>query len=513
MRNLRTLLAEANRFVGEGPRRNGKGRLERARRRAFANRRQTTTQGQASVRSRGNVSNIKQVVPNKNVKQVPAGKAPWDDRTKDYYNKYLPQETAEERVETVANQKRNRRNFYEKPEKSSAIKGIRFLNLSDASIYAAISAIQNNTPLPSWAIHVKDKLEYKDGRLLLENRPFLLKEEKHNLCKRSYFDPKRPSTPRDIYEHYEQKYANLTRKDCFAALRRLETYQLLHRRRKPPTITGRMKVNRPGVIAVDTFFPSELNGWRGKRTIFTCTDVWSRYVRAYVCRDKEKDTIGMAFERFLKSFVKTSGVLPRRVLADKGSELERIKTIMERFRKPADRNADLVLNSITGAPITFVEHVQAHIQRLAQIHQNQVDGDFDVLVDAVCQQINNKPRKDKGNLSPIQLLQLSRNQRITVNKNYIDRVPLGSDNMKPIKPGDRVRLLTWTRKEQVESKKKGFSEKWSREIYTVLKKTKIQKNPGFHNYYLNGLSKPRYRHELLKIPAEIDRVIPKIRRI
>ena len=141
-----------------------------------------------------------------------------------------------------------------------------------------------------------------------------------------------------------------------------------------------MKVNRPGIIAVDTFYPSELNGWKGKRTILTCTDVWSRYVRAYVCRDKEKNTIGIAFERFLKSFVKVSGVLPRRVLADKGSELERIKNIMERFRKPADKQADLVLNSITGAPITFVEHVQAHIQRLAQIHQNQVEGNFDVLV-------------------------------------------------------------------------------------------------------------------------------------
>ena len=85
--------------------------------------------------------------------------------------------------------------------------------------------------------------------------------------------------------------------------------------------------------------------------------------------------------------------------------------------------------------------------------------------------------------------------------------------MKKIKPGDRVRLLKWTRKEQVDNKYKGFTEKWSKEIYTVLKMNRIQKNPGFHNYYLNGLTKPRYRHELLLIPPEIDRVIPQIRQL
>ena len=184
MRNLRRLLAEANQFAGDAPRPGGNRRLTRARKKAFDRRRSTTNRPKASPRPRANVTNMKKAIPSTRVKQVPVGKAPWDDRTKEYYNKYLPQETATERVESVQNQTINRRNFYPKPDRSGAIKSVRFLNLSDESIYAAINSFKGNGPLPSWAIHIKDSLEYKNGRLLLENRPFLLKNEKHNLCKR-----------------------------------------------------------------------------------------------------------------------------------------------------------------------------------------------------------------------------------------------------------------------------------------------------------------------------------------
>ena len=508
MKRLRGLLAEANQFIGTEVRKRGSRRATR--RAKMRIKEQTRVLNDEYVPPR--TTKIVQPRPRAKPRNIKVGNADWENRGVEYYNKYLPkeQQTAPERVDDLLSQGKNKRKFYQKPERSSAIKEIRFLNPGNEKIYEAIVAIKQGSALPSWAIHFKDQLTVQGGKLYLQNRLILLKEQKHNLVKKSFFNPKLPSTPRDIYEKYENQYANLTRKDCINALKTIETYQLLFRRRRPPNITGRMRVNRPGVLAVDCFFPTELHGWKGKRCILACTDVWSRFVGAYVCRDKEKETVGLAFEQFLKDFVKASGVLPRRVLADKGSELKEIPRIMERFRRPADGNKPLVLNSLTGTPINFVEHVNAHFQRYAQIHQHQVDGNFDVLVKAISYQINNKPRKDKGNLSPLQLLQLGRNQRQTVNRNYIDRVPLGRDNMTPINPGDRVRLLTLTRKEQVDPKKKGFAEKWSREIYTVLKKNKIRKNAGFHNYYLTGLPKPRYRHELLKIPRELDSVVPQI---
>ena len=60
-----------------------------------------------------------------------------------------------------------------------------------------------------------------------------------------------------------------------------------------------------------------------------------------------------------------------------------------------------------------------------------------------------------------------------------------------------------TRKEQVDPKMKGFRPKWSRRVYQVLKKTKLQLNPNHFRYYV-GSNQSYYRHELLYVPHETD---------
>jgi hypothetical protein len=48
--------------------------------------------------------------------------------------------------------------------------------------------------------------------------------------------------------------------------------------------------------------------------------------------------------------------------------------------------------------------------------------------------------------------------------------------------GDWVRLLLMTRKEQETNKMKGFTAKWSEEIYEVFKKTALRKNAFMFRY-------------------------------
>ena len=67
-----------------------------------------------------------------------------------------------------------------------------------------------------------------------------------------------------------------------------------------------------------------------------------------------------------------------------------------------------------------------------------------------------------------------------------------------------------TRKEQEQNKIKGFSEKWSRRVYKVIKKTKMKKNEFFHYYKLEGASDTYLRHELLKVRGVVDTEVPEL---
>ena len=49
---------------------------------------------------------------------------------------------------------------------------------------------------------------------------------------------------------------------------------------------------------------------------------------------------------------------------------------------------------------------------------------------------------------------------------------------------DTARLLKMTRKEQETNKVKGFAPKWSKRLYTVLRKTRMRKNQFHFRYHL-----------------------------
>jgi len=211
--------------------------------------------------------------------------------------------------------------------------------------------------------------------------------------------------------------------------------------------------------------------------------------------------------------------------------------VMEKYRQHKDRDDPLIIHSKTGQPVLIVEALNAQVQRRMQVLRTaNLTDDPSTILEDISDQINNQKRPDRGNLTPLQLLSLNREQRATVNvKNNKPLVGIETD-LKELKIGNRVRYLIWDRKEQVHgglsARFKGFAPKWSKNTYTVVRKVGLRRNPG--NYYYDiGLKQaakllrsrrmrellddddPRpkepqmfLRHELLSIPYKVDRQVP-----
>ena len=188
---------------------------------------------------------------------------------------------------------------------------------------------------------------------------------------------------------------------------------------RPPKVLGRMNLTAPGILAIDMFFPSKLLGWR-KMNCLACMDTWSRFCRVYALPKKDFASVEAALTLFVQEFV-ALGHLPRRCLADKGTDLSAAKKVMEKFRLARDKGP-MVLHSQTGTPINIIEAMNAQIQRRMQIFRTaRITDDPSVLLEDIANQINTQRRPDRGNLTPLELLQLTPGERQQVNETYTDR--------------------------------------------------------------------------------------------
>jgi hypothetical protein len=208
------------------------------------------------------------------------------------------------------------------------------------------------------------------------------------------------------------------------------------------------------------------------------------------------------------------GHLPRRIMADRGSELHMAKGLMEKYRQPRDAGKPLVLRSPTGTPILLVEAMNAQYQRRMQTFRTSLlTNDPAAILRDISDQLNAQPRPARGNLTPLQLLALSAAQRQMVNDFYEadDSTPaVALKGLKPVPVGGYVRALEMTRKEQVANSKKGFAPKWTEGIFRVVRRQRIRNSEHFR-YFLDRPGpirgqKSYYRHEILHIPGpEPDR--------
>jgi hypothetical protein len=392
-----------------------------------------------------------------------------------------------------------------------------FMNPGETVIQNCILSFVRNTPLPAWARPFRQNLRYdrSTARLMwydTENTaglPFALFYDKRDAVKKLYFDPREPSTIQPITEKLYKKWANINRKNVTLILKSLETYQLNFGRRRPPDLKNRFFMRNPGMIVMDMFFPSKHLGW-AKTNVLVCADAWSRYCGVYAIDTKRKADVLKAMTDFLADFA-SMGHVPRRILADKGSDMKGAYTVIERYRQSQDGDKPMVLHTATGTPVLLVEALNAQIQRRMQVFRTSgLIDEASQIVHEIAYQINRQPRPDRGNLTPIQLLSLDRAGREQVNRMYRDRTvsKVELPGLPRLNVNDTVRLLMMSRKEQETNKVKGFAPKWSEELYTVLRKTALRKNE-FNFRYDIGLPDTFYRHELLKIEGgRVDNQVP-----
>ena len=433
---------------------------------------------------------------------------PWEKRVSEDTGFNVKIEEPQDRVERVLSEPvkkklRKNRRFYE-TDFSKKRKHLLFMNPGSQKIKEAHSALASNSELPVWAQPFREHLRLEKGRLMFDDLPMATNEEKREAVKRQYFDPKGPSTIVPITDLLREKFANVSKGNVTRILRSLETYQRNFGRRRPPKIMGRMSLKNPGIIAMDMFFPTrKIAGWEGKWSCLTCMDCWSRYTHVYACVDKKFATVEKAMTMFLQEFA-GFGFMPRRILCDKGTDMAPAKKVMEPYRR-AQEVGPMVFHPKTAQPVNIVESLNAEVQRHMQVFRTSgLTDDPSVLLEDITYAINRKKRPTRGNLTPIQLLSLTKEERQRVNGMYDNSEDIPEiEGLAKLVVGNSVRVLLWSRKDQAKNTFKGFTAKWSKEVYTVLRKVAIPKNRNNFRYHI-GVNKTYYRHELLKVPRIVD---------
>ena len=416
-----------------------------------------------------------------------------------------PQQRVERILSEPVKKKLRKNRMFLDSQISKKRKHLLFMNPGTEKIHEALAALTTGQMLPMWAEPFRESLSVVKGRLMFEDLPMATTEQKREAVKRQYFDPKKASTIQPITDTLRESYANISKGNVQRILRSLETYQRNFGRRRPPKIMGRMSLKNPGIIAMDMFFPTrKIAGWEGKWNCLTCMDCWSRYTHVYALVDKKFATVERAMTMFLQEFA-SFGFMPRRILADRGTDLAPAKKVMEIYRTAKDGNSSMVAHSETAQPINIVEVMNSEVQRHMQVFRTSgITDDPSVLLEDISYAINHKKRKARGNLTPIQLLSLSKEERQRVNEMADVNLDIPEvQGLPKLHVGNAVRVLLWSRKDQAKNTFKGFTAKWSTEVYTVLKKTVIPRNKNNYRYFI-GTNKSYFRHELLKIPKTVD---------
>ena len=423
----------------------------------------------------------------------------------DIDEKYLETPTErKDRVERFDKKKKNIPARFARPLMSKLRRHLLFLNPGTLNLLVAHRAFVNGTEMPKWTQHLMSGLTFDSKNLFFEGLPLATKEVKRTAIKDLYFNPKEPSTIQPIADKLREQFANISKINVRRILRTIETYQINFGRRLPPKVLSRMTLTQPGVILTDMFFPSVKHGWRKFGGVVTMMDAWSRFVGAYAVERKTKPLVKKAMTRFMKDFA-SHGHLPRMVLMDQGSDLVAAKEVIETYRRKPD--VQMVFYSKVGKPVQLVEQTQAQIQRrMAVFRTSGLTDDASAILEDISASINNQKRPDRGNLTPIQLLKLTKAERFQINELHRDKKEIPEiKGLRPLYQGSNVRVLLMTFKEQVQNKVKGFAPKWSRDIYIVKKKVALAGNPNNFRYFLYNERESYFRHELLWIPREVDR--------
>ena len=350
-------------------------------------------------------------------------------------------------------------------------KHLKWLNPGAEKIREAVRWKAYNGPRPAWTNNFPEgDFSVSGDRLLYQKKIMLTQKQKQLLVKEAYFHPQKQSTIDGIWRTMGPTVANLTRSDVGRWLQGLLVYQLKRSRVRPKPSKDQVQFRKPGgIIAVDTVFTSKDLGWKTKRPILVVVECWSGYLRAFPLRGTAptKKRTNHCMQLFFQELMRL-GARPRGTLwSDKGSEFADMGKFCAKW-------GIKYIQSPTGGPVTIVESYNKQIMERLTIHRNAKQVyDAGELCGLVTEQMNNRPRRRRNNMSPVQLLALSPSEvkKVNMTDSRLRRVVAYSNvNMRPLKVGDVVRYLWWTRKEQVKDLVlKGYENKWSDTLHRVVK--------------------------------------------
>ena len=210
------------------------------------------------------------------------------------------------------------------------------------------------------------------------------------------------------------------------------------------------------------------------------------------------------FQELMRLGARPNGTL----WSDKGAEFAQLGRLCERW------NIKYV-QSPTGGPVAIVESYNKQVMERLTIHRNAKHVlDAGELCEMVTEQMNNRPRRRRNNMSPVALLALSKPEVLVVNRTdtRLRRLVAYSNlNMKELRVGDSVRVLEWTRKEQVKDLVlKGYEDKWSDALSRVLRISYNKK--GMALFRVSGRDQKTYfRWELQHVDLKTLDVTPPVK--
>ena len=378
----------------------------------------------------------------------------------------------------------------------------------DLSVRKAKLSLRSQSIEPKWVSKVGAKhLEIRSGRLHVAGLPVFDKKEVVGLIKKLYYSAGGASTPYAIHSKLAPRVANVSEASVRRTMETFETYQVTKRVLKPPDNRGHKHWMTPGTLQADTTFTD--GRYDKKYAIMVMHDVWSGYTRAFLVESETAVVAARAMKKFGQELMSRFGVRPKVIMTDKGSEFATLPRLARTWGAKW-------LASPTGKPINEIEAKNAMLKRRMEIQlvAHGTTRNISGILAEICKDINNTPRAWREGHTPVQLLSMSPAMRNQVNtaslkkrRNYTHSQPFKS-RLKEVRVGTRVRRILWTTKD-IKSRpmgKKGHMEKWSRQIYTVLKI--ITQRNAVKKYKLSdGVPRLYFRTEIQKV-VQVDTEVP-----
>ena len=370
----------------------------------------------------------------------------------------------------------------------------RFLNYNEESLDLLRHALKNNQELPDRFVRFQEYLQMKNNRLYFKDLPILRNSEIQTLVRTTYFDPELPYSPDKIYHHLSSKAANLSRSKIRLACQRIEEYSRRRELRKPKKVEANFFISYSNTCCCDMFW---VNGY----AFFNVAECFSGYIKTYYVNSTKAELIKKCMIDFI-SEIASYGKTITRCICDQGVENQRLKTI----------DGLTVIFTRKGQPMHQAEFYNSLVAKRINLY---LDLSFDPseILELVLKGLNNRKRKRRNHFTPIELLQLNKQDQKRVAGNILYLAPQMHYNKKKIYKGSCVRILMLSRKDQRQRPMtyKGYKVKYSSEIFKVERTKLIKGTINVYKYIIN--KKEYFRNELLLVPELVDKIIPQIKSV